>query len=72
MIKPISEMPKGIIINLNEKEGSPMHLLALARKLCKQHYLDEESILADMEMWDNNHLIAVFEEHFSDYVSLYK
>ena len=62
----------GIMIDLTGPQGNAFCLLGTARTLANQLSKDPKPILDDMKSGDYEHLINVFEEHFGDYVTLYR
>ena len=65
--KPQSE----IVIDLTGPQGNAFFLLGYAKKLAKQlDFEDVDGLLDDMQSSDYEHLIQVFDEHFSDFVIL--
>lgn len=61
-----------IEIDLTGPEGNAYNLLAVAHRLSSQLGLDAEAIDAEMKSGDYENLIAVFDKHFGDYVTLYR
>jgi hypothetical protein len=64
---------KEIVVDLMGQEGNAYWLLGHARKFAEQLGYDKDEIQAlrdDMTNSDYNHLVAVFEIHFGDYVTL--
>lgn len=59
-----------IEIDLSGPEGNAYHLLSLAKKLAQAFDMDWPSIRDEMTSGDYENLLAVFKEHFSDYVRL--
>jgi hypothetical protein len=75
MIKTISEKVPVIEIDLNGPEGNIHILLAYARKLGYTLGLAEEEVkdvLNEMQSGDYEHLVRVFEEHFGNFVIMYR
>lgn len=72
-ILPIEEYPGGSRhIDLTGPKGNARFLLMLAESMAKQMLIDPEPILAEMTAGDYEHLIAVFDRHFSNFVTLYR
>lgn len=57
-------------IDLGGPDGNAFALLGTARKLAKQLGMDPKAITKEMTDGDYEHLIAVFDKHFGDYVDL--
>jgi len=72
MFKSIDEKEKRKEIDLSGPDGNVFSLIAVAMGLCKTLGLDADEIRADMMSKDYNHAIDVLEEHFTDYIILYK
>ena len=74
MPKPIEEFPNSgkIDVDLTGPDGNAFAVLGLAQRLAKQLGLDNDAIQKDMTSGDYEHLIEVFEKHFSDHVNLYR
>jgi acid stress-induced BolA-like protein IbaG/YrbA len=73
MIKSINEKKqKQIEIDLTGPDGNAFALMAYASRFAKQLGLDKEAIIKDMMSSDYEHLLQVFDEHFGDYVILYR
>lgn len=72
-IRPLSELPvEKRRIDLSGPEGNAVYLMGLASNLARQLDRDEKSILARMRFSDYEHLLAVFDEEFCDFVDLYR
>jgi len=72
-ILPIEEFPGGSHhIDLTGPKGNARFLLMLAKSMAKQMLKDPEPILEEMKAGDYENLIAVFDRHFSDFVTLYR
>lgn len=69
-------MRKGKIeIDLTGPDGNAFFLIARARQYATSLGYDETSIeemLNEMKSADYDHLIQVFDNHFGDYVDLYR
>jgi hypothetical protein len=61
-----------IEIDLTGPGGNAWNLLAVAHRLSPQLGLDAEAVDAEMKSGDYENLIAVFDKHFGDYVTLYR
>lgn len=74
MIKSITEKPKTnlIEVDLTGPLGNAFALCGFARMLSKRLGLDPNPIIKDMTSGNYAHLLEVFEEHFGDYVILYR
>ena len=73
MIKSKNEMSdRGIEIDLTGPDGNAFALMGYASRLAKQLGLDSASIINDMKSDDYDHLLEVFEEHFGEFVTLYR
>tara|TARA_R110002020_G_scaffold91018_2_gene221297 strand:- start:176 stop:397 length:222 start_codon:yes stop_codon:yes gene_type:complete len=73
MIKSKNEMPdRGIEIDLTGPDGNAFALMGYASRLAKQLGLDSAAIINDMKSNDYDHLLEVFEEHFGEFVTLYR
>ena len=74
MIKSITEKPKQDLLELDltGPNGNAFALCGHARTLAKQLGLDPNPIIKDMTSSDYEHLLKVFEQHFGDYVILYR
>jgi len=59
-----------IDIDLKGPRGNSYCLLGQARSLCKDLDMNSKPILDDMKSGDYEHLLEVFEKHFSEYVTL--
>lgn len=63
---------KEIVIDLMGQEGNAYWLLGYATRLCEQ--LDQKELIKpihdDMTSGDYTHLVAVFESHFGEFVTL--
>ena len=73
MIKSKSEMPdRGIEIDLTGPDGNAFALMGCASTLARQLGLDPMPILEEMQSGDYENLLEVFEEHFGEFVTLYR
>jgi hypothetical protein len=57
-------------INLKGPEGNAFALLGYAKQIGKDNDLDWKSITEEMQAGDYEHLLAVFDTHFGEYVDL--
>ena len=64
------QQPSEIVIDLTGPQGNAFFLLATANRLAKQLGLNPFVILDEMKARDYEHLLAVFDRHFGDYVVL--
>lgn len=64
--------PKPMEIDLTGPNGNAFALLGTAIRLSKQLGLDHEAIQTEMMSGDYENLIAMFEKHFGEYVTLYR
>ncbi len=59
-------------IDLRGPHGNAFFLMAQGRSLCKQLHKDWEPIEADMKSGNYDHLLAVFDREFGEYVDPYR
>lgn len=75
-IKSIEELQQNkIVIDLTGPQGNAFFLLGTADKLMKQMSKtkeERETVLEDMKSSDYEHLLEVFDEHFGDFVDMYR
>lgn len=71
-IKSRDKMPREVTIDLNGPEGNAFVLMGKAKTWAKQMGLDADAIITDMQSDDYEHLLDVFDEHFGDFVTLYR
>lgn len=62
----------GVEIDLSGSQGNAFYLLGTAKQLALALSLDPEPILKEMQAGDYEHLIATFDRHFGDFVTLYR
>ena len=62
-----SHFRESIVVDISGEQGSEQNLIALATSFAKP---DHEDIVRDMNSGDYEHLVNVFDEHFSDIVTL--
>jgi hypothetical protein len=77
MIKPLSEkqQKRMIEIDLSGPAGNAFCLLRTAKVLSKEIKYSQAEIdkmMHDMQAGDYDHLLEVFDEHFGNFVTLYK
>jgi len=75
MIKSIYEKESGIEIDLTGPQGNAFFLLGTAKSLGEQMGLHKEEIsmiIDDMQSSDYDHLVEVFDQHFGNFVTLYR
>tara|TARA_R110000751_G_scaffold183585_2_gene290225 strand:+ start:57 stop:278 length:222 start_codon:yes stop_codon:yes gene_type:complete len=73
MIKNKSEMSyRSVEIDLTGPDGNAYSLMGYAKKFAKQLDLDGEEIISNMMSGDYENLLAVFEENFGSFVTLYR
>jgi len=58
---------ESIVVDITGEGGTPANLIALATSLARPDHAD---IVRDMNSGDYEHLVNVFDEHFSDIVTL--
>ncbi len=61
-----------LTIDLTGPDGNAFVLLGYAKNFAKQLGLDFTAINAEMTAGNYDNLVKVFDEHFGDYVTLYK
>ena len=72
-IKKKEDLNRGIEVDLTGPEGNAFALMGLAKNLSKQlEREDGETIVKEMMSGDYEHLVAVFEREFGDFVTLYR
>ena len=73
MIRDREEQPrKQREIDLSGPEGNAFCIMGYAQRWGKQLGLDTELILAEMQSGDYDNLIKVFDDHFGEYVTIWK
>ena len=76
MPEPLEDMPQAKnSIDLTGSQGNAFALIGQARTFCRNLGWSKEKrteIEEEMMAGDYEHLIAVFEKHFSDYCTLYR
>jgi hypothetical protein len=79
MIKSKNHKESRVEIDLTGSQGNVFYLLGFATKLAKRINLltesdtyDHEEIKLDMMSQDYEHAIDVLEEHFGNYIILYR
>jgi hypothetical protein len=70
MIK--SKKQTGIEIDLTGPNGNAFFLLGTAGRLAKQLGLDSKNIQAEMMAGNYEHLVNTFDNHFGEFVTLYR
>ena len=70
MIK--SKKQTGIEIDLTGPDGNAFFLLGTAGRLAKQLGLDGKDIQAEMMAGNYEHLVNTFDNHFGEFVTLYR
>jgi len=63
---------RGVEIDLDGPQGNAYYLLGTAKQLAMALSLDPEPILKEMQAGDYEHLVATFDRHFGDFVTLYR
>lgn len=59
-------------IDLNGPDGNSFVLMGHAKRYAKQLGKESKPIIEEMMSGDYEHLLAVFEREFGDYVTLYR
>ncbi len=72
MIKPKSQRPKLLELDLSGPEGNAFCLIGYAQKFCKELGMEPKPIVDDMMSGDYDHLIEIFDKHFGAFVTLYR
>jgi len=57
-------------INLRGPDGNAFALLGYAKQIAKDNGLDWKAITEEMQAGDYEHLLAVFDTHFGEYIDL--
>ena len=70
MIK--SKKQTGIEIDLTGPDGNAFFLLGTAGRLAKQLGLYSKNIQAEMMAGNYEHLVNTFDNHFGEFVTLYR
>lgn len=70
MIKDKAEMP--MCLNLSGPDGNAFAILGYAKGWASQLGLDWDAIHKDATSDDYEHLVAVMEEHFGEYITFYR
>lgn len=63
---------RGIEIDLTGPEGNAFVLLGFAQRLARELGLDADAITAAMKAGDYEHLVATFDRHFGEIVTIYR
>ena len=72
-IKPVDEMAeRRPEIDLTGPDGNAYALIGYALSFCEQLGRDSKPIIADMKSGNYEHLVAVFDREFGEYVTLYR
>ena len=71
-IKSVKKKLEENSIDLTGPDGNADQLLALTRRLAKQLELDANEIMTRMTSGDYENLVAVFEEEFGEYITIYR
>ena len=69
-IKELNKLP--LEIDLTGPDGNAFVLMSYARALCKKLYKKHDPIIEEMMSGDYEHLVAVFEREFGNFVILYR
>jgi hypothetical protein len=69
-VKDLSNRP--VEIDLTGPDGNAFALMSYVRGFCKQLKKPHDPILEEMMSGDYEHLVAVFEREFGDFVILYR
>ena len=56
---------------LYEAEGNAYFLVGIARRLCRQHKMNEALVVEEMNSGDKSTMIEVFDKYFTGLVSEY-
>ena len=72
MIRKKEKQIGPMIIDLTGPDGNAYALMGYAKKFAKQLDLDGEEIISNMMSGDYENLLAVFEENFGSFVTLYR
>jgi hypothetical protein len=59
-------------IDLRAEEGNAYVIMGYARRWGRQLGLDTDLIIAEMMSGDYDNLIQVFDDHFGEYVTIWK
>jgi hypothetical protein len=74
MIKSIKEknLESKIEIDLTGPDGNAFSLMSYASDLCRNLGIDKTPILKEMMSGDYEHLLSVMEDHFGDFIIMYR
>ncbi len=74
-IRSRSEMAKKVQIDLRGQEGNAFALMAIAENIGKQLQVpreEREAITKEMMSSDYEHLVAILEKNYGDYIDIYE
>ncbi len=72
-IKSVDEMAeRRLEIDLTGPDGNANALMGQAQSFCKQLGRDPKPIIEEMKSGDYEHLVAVFDREFGEFVTLYR
>lgn len=74
-IRSRSEMAKKVQIDLRGQEGNAFSLMAIAENLGKRlgvPHDERQAITKEMMSSDYEHLVAILEKHYGDYIDIYE
>ena len=54
---------------LYDADGNVYFLAGIARRLCRQHNMNEDFVVAEMNSGDENTMIEVFDKYFTGLIS---
>jgi hypothetical protein len=72
MIKSIEEKKPQVEIDLTGPDGNAFVLMGYVKMWSKSLGIDSKPIITDMMSGNYEHLLSVIENHFGDYVILYR
>jgi len=72
IIKKRNNHNERIVLDLTGPDGNAFVILGIAKNLCKKLNMDWEVVSKKMMAGDYENLIAVFEDYFGDFVTMYR
>ena len=66
----VDKIDRPMVIDLTGPQGNAFYLMGFASKNARKFGLDGSAILAEMKSGDYEHLVAIFDKYFGEYVIL--
>jgi hypothetical protein len=66
----VDKVDRPLVIDLTGPQGNAFYLLGFASKNARKFNIDGQAIVEEMKSGNYEHLVAIFDKYFGEYVIL--